>query len=448
MSKFASPMTSDGDSDAKGCSPWRDTQLRNFLPQEGRAVKGTSPLCGARQSDRNRKSCDAATKQVTVRHGHTVVHAHIDSLELVVLSLQKAQLASNPYTPYNQRSAAAPHGPGAPALDLAAHDLAEVALQVQRLIADKLGTHCGSLRDAAFKLRKTRGVTSCLAKKLAQLNAATSLLRHSSSQWTANLMSDVEAALDSTTGKAVTSPGAGDENTNSSTCADTQSDAAEVATVLTSGQAISGNNSTCADTQSDAPEVASVSFSGQATSGFNNSQLGAAEVTSVSTSGQPTAAQRRLAKRAKEAKHTSTFPDTQSDAVKVSAVTKPGAASNIQLPNEPNTVDHSKSKSSSHSPQGPVSDQGSPTSPTSGQVAKSKSSSQSTPSLGPVSGQVEVAQMPKAIRKELKQLYKDHTATRKELIEKREGLAATGKEVSRLVEVTRSLEATQKKLAK
>jgi hypothetical protein len=482
MSNFASQMTSDGDSSAKGCSPWRDTQLRNFHPQEGRAVKGTSPLCGARQSDRNRKSCDAATKQVTVRHGHTVVHAHIDSLETVVLSLHKAQLAFNPYIPYNQRSAAVPyHGPGAPASDIAAHDLAEVALQVQRLIADNLGTHCGSLRDAAFKLRKTRGVTSCLAKKLAQLNAATSLLRHSSSQWTANLMRDVEAALDSTAGKAVTSPDAGDENTNNSTCADTQSDAAEVASVLTSGHAIAGNNSTCADTLSDVAEVASVLTSGQATSGDNNntcadtqsdaaevtstsgqatsgvnnfacadtqsdaaevnntcadSQSDAAEVTSVSTSGQafsgvnfsasdaaevtsvstpgqtasgtktkrhhgkcakdakhcitsgsksnsdpaasglsdrsdqPIVAQRRLAKRANEAKHNSTFPDTQSDADFTSGSTSdPAAAACLSdLSDQPvvaqrslakraNEAKYNKPKSSSHSFQGPGSDQ-------------------------------------------------------------------------------------------
>ena len=73
-------------------------------------------------------------------------------------------------------------------------ELAQLAREVQSRISSSLGTHCSTLRDAAFRLRKGRRVSSSLAKQLAQLNSASSRLRHYTTPWADNLLDSIDRA--------------------------------------------------------------------------------------------------------------------------------------------------------------------------------------------------------------------------------------------------------------
>ena len=119
---------------------------------------------------------------VTVRQGNLVLHVHsMHDLEATLLALNSISTSEA-------------------AKEALSGALVELSGDTQRHISDGLGVHCSSLRDALFCLKKARPVSSSLGKRLCQLNATASLLRHYDEAWAKRLCSDVALALGSTPG--------------------------------------------------------------------------------------------------------------------------------------------------------------------------------------------------------------------------------------------------------
>ena len=116
---------------------------------------------------------------VTVRQGNLVLRVH--SMHDLEATLQALNSISTSEAAKEALSGA----------------LVELSRDTQRHISDGLGVHCSSLRDALFRLKKARPVSSSLGKRLCQLNATASLLRHYDEAWAKRLCSDVALALGS-----------------------------------------------------------------------------------------------------------------------------------------------------------------------------------------------------------------------------------------------------------
>eukprot|EP00931_Biecheleriopsis_adriatica_P047355 TRINITY_DN27298_c0_g2_i1.p1 TRINITY_DN27298_c0_g2~~TRINITY_DN27298_c0_g2_i1.p1 ORF type:complete len:385 (+),score=73.20 TRINITY_DN27298_c0_g2_i1:48-1157(+) len=119
---------------------------------------------------------------VAVRHGDFLVHlpSAADAASLV------KQLQGD----------AGKHGPASEALP-------RLGLRLQQQVSDGLGTHCSTLRDGIFKLKKSVQaaalsdveVARAAIKKLEQINVAASVLRHYSSAWEEQVVSELASIL-------------------------------------------------------------------------------------------------------------------------------------------------------------------------------------------------------------------------------------------------------------
>ena len=72
----------------------------------------------------------------------------------------------------------------------------DTANSLQPLVSEKIANHCKSLRDASYLLRKRAKAPSSLIKRVDQLNACDSLLRHCSAVWLNDLVAEVGSILD------------------------------------------------------------------------------------------------------------------------------------------------------------------------------------------------------------------------------------------------------------
>ena len=121
---------------------------------------------------------------VSIRCGNLVIYVHdVACIDATLGALLKTQQPV-------QVTAAASETAGT-----FAGDISNLAQEVQRRIADDMGLHCGTLRDASFHLRKAGSSSSSLSKRLQQLNGSYSLWRHFSGQWAKDLLLDVDSAL-------------------------------------------------------------------------------------------------------------------------------------------------------------------------------------------------------------------------------------------------------------
>jgi hypothetical protein len=120
---------------------------------------------------------------VSIRHGNTLIHVNDASMLEATLAL---------ISPFDQQSAAAPD------TDNVVMMIRKSAADIQESISSSLDNHCASLKDAVYKLKKSKQVSAPLYKRLTQLNAADSLLRHVSSPWLRQLEKDVEACCENT----------------------------------------------------------------------------------------------------------------------------------------------------------------------------------------------------------------------------------------------------------
>eukprot|EP00746_Dinoflagellata_sp_MGD_P035642 gnl/MRDRNA2_/MRDRNA2_185324_c0_seq1.p1 gnl/MRDRNA2_/MRDRNA2_185324_c0~~gnl/MRDRNA2_/MRDRNA2_185324_c0_seq1.p1 ORF type:complete len:247 (-),score=40.89 gnl/MRDRNA2_/MRDRNA2_185324_c0_seq1:776-1516(-) len=121
---------------------------------------------------------------VTVRHGHMVVHINeVSMLQEVIPALRAEDVTSHGDSKVNNERVMS---------------IRSTASSIQHCIAESLNLHCSSLRDAIFHLKRRRGLSSSLFKKLMRINAADTLLRHTSAEW----MSSVEAESQNSCAKA------------------------------------------------------------------------------------------------------------------------------------------------------------------------------------------------------------------------------------------------------
>lgn len=71
----------------------------------------------------------------------------------------------------------------------------ETAQALQDMVEKVLGKQCSTLKDAVYHARRCGHVDNGIIKKMEQLNAADSLLRHCSALWHSKLAADVQVAL-------------------------------------------------------------------------------------------------------------------------------------------------------------------------------------------------------------------------------------------------------------
>eukprot|EP00746_Dinoflagellata_sp_MGD_P156777 gnl/MRDRNA2_/MRDRNA2_85965_c0_seq1.p1 gnl/MRDRNA2_/MRDRNA2_85965_c0~~gnl/MRDRNA2_/MRDRNA2_85965_c0_seq1.p1 ORF type:complete len:362 (-),score=29.10 gnl/MRDRNA2_/MRDRNA2_85965_c0_seq1:403-1425(-) len=133
---------------------------------------------------------------ITIRHGHVIIHLNDASHLTSVLAAVRADELTPPISD---------------SLDSHASLIRDTAVSIQDVISTKLNTHCSSPRDAIDTLRRNRGLSTRVFKRLTQLNAADSLLRHVSENWTKTLIHDVQkkcgnSSLDSAPSGSVTPP--------------------------------------------------------------------------------------------------------------------------------------------------------------------------------------------------------------------------------------------------
>ena len=113
---------------------------------------------------------------VTIRHGELVLHVRcMAHLPQVLESLHSSASGCM--------------------LDGIGPEINELAGSVQRRLSNDLCTHCPSLRDALFQWKRKKPVHASLVKRIVQLNAASTLLRHYSSEWRQRLLADLDEAL-------------------------------------------------------------------------------------------------------------------------------------------------------------------------------------------------------------------------------------------------------------
>ena len=128
--------------------------------------------------------CAMVGRGIAVRHGSVVAHCKtIETATALVLSLSGGDAPP-----------AAICSGGVAAVSTA---IVSLALELQNLAAVAFPqARVASLRDAAFQLRRAdAGAGTSMHKRLMQLNAAASLLRHYDIVWGENLKKDFLAAL-------------------------------------------------------------------------------------------------------------------------------------------------------------------------------------------------------------------------------------------------------------